>query len=368
MLISGKEIKHRTQKGVDAMAPIALGERKKKILAMIVETYVATGEPVGSKTICEMLSRQGYSVSSATIRNEMSDLVEYQLLEQPHTSAGRIPSHLGYRYYIDCLMGKTLLPESERQVIDSLLAGFNSDPVHLFEDISQTLASATRMAAISTTPASESDTIRSIQLVPTGRRTGLVVLMTSDGVMKNRICRCDFDMTPDLLRVIYRLFGEKFTGKRLSEITLAYIQTLAASLGELTFMISPILMAAFDAVRYAANADVCLEGEENLLAQPEFHGSNARSIMEFLNRRNEIAHLLNQKKGGVHIFIGAENDNPELSGSSLLVTKYSINGKEAGAIGIIGPTRMDYSHMIARLNYISNAVGKLLTDAIKNDE
>ena len=341
------------------------GERKKRILEAIVRAYVATGEPVGSKMLCEML---GNTVSSATIRNELADLVEMGYLEQPHTSAGRIPSHLGYRFYIDKLMGKTVLPEKERSLIDTMLMDFNSDPERLLEEASQALASATKLAAVSTTPASDNAVIRSIQLVPTGRRSALIVLMTSSGVMKNRLCRCDFDLTPELLRVVSRLLGDKFTGKLLGEITLAYIQTLAASLGSLAFMISPVLMAVFEAVKDASASDVCLEGQANLLVYPDFDGGSARRIMEFLNRRGELANLLNKKKGSLQILVGSENDIPELAYSSLVVAKYTINGQEAGSIGIIGPTRMDYAHAVASLEYLADAVGKILTDVLKNDE
>ena len=344
---------------------MTLGERKLKILAAVVEAYIATGEPVGSKTICEMM---GNTVSSATIRNEMADLVEKGVLEQPHTSAGRVPSPLGYRIYINQLMGDPVLPEKEKNWIDAMLAEADSDPEKILGDASQALAAATQFAAMMTTPSGEDAVVRSIQLVPTGRRTALIVLMTSSGVMKNRLCRCDFDLTPELLRVISRLLGEKISGKPLREITLAYMQTLAASLGELTFMISPVLMAVYEAVKEASASDVCLEGQANLLIHPEFDGSHVRRIIEFLNHRAEVANLLNRNHGGVHIMIGPENGRPELVDSSLVVAKYAINGKEAGAIGIIGPTRMNYAHVIASVEYLTDSVGKLLTELLHSDE
>lgn len=257
---------------------MTLGERKLKILAAVVDAYIATGEPVGSKAICEMM---GNTVSSATIRNEMADLVEKGVLEQPHTSAGRVPSPLGYRIYINQLMGEPVLPEKEKNWIDAMLAEADSDPEKILWDASQALAAATRFAAMMTTPSGEDSVVRSIQLVPTGRRTALIVLMTSSGVLKNRLCRCDFDLTPELLRVVSRLLGDKISGKPLRGINLAYMQTLAAGLGELTFMISPVLMAVYEAVREASASDVCLEGQENLLIHPEFDGLHVRRIIEF---------------------------------------------------------------------------------------
>lgn len=344
---------------------MTLGERKLKILAAVVEAYIATGEPVGSKTICEMM---GNTVSSATIRNEMADLAERGVLEQPHTSAGRVPSPLGYRIYINQLMGKPVLPEKEKNWIDAMLAEADSAPEKILEDASQALATATRFAAMMTTPSGEDAVVRSVQLVPAGRRTALVVLLTSSGVMKNRLCRCDFDLTPELLRVISRLLGDKISGRPLADISLAYIQTLAAGLGSLTFMVSPVLMAIYEAVKEASASEVCLEGQANLLIHPEFDGSRVRRIIEFLNHRAEVAALLNRNRGGVHIMIGPENGRPELADSSLVVAKYAINGKEAGAIGIIGPTRMNYAHVVASLEYLAGSVGRLLTELLQSDE
>ena len=265
-------------------------------------------------------------------------------------------------------MGKPILPEQEKNWIDAVLADADSDPEKILGDASHALAAATNFAAMLTTPSGENATVRSVQLVPTGRRTALIVLMTSTGVMKNRLCRCDFDLTPELLRVTSRLLGDKIAGKPLTEITLAYIQTLAAGLGELTFMISPVLMAVFEAVKEAASADVCLEGQANLLIHPEFDGGRVRRIIEFLNHRAEVANLLNRNRGGVHIMIGPENGRPELEDSSLVVAKYTIDGQEAGAIGIIGPTRMNYAHVIASLEYLTDSVGRLLTELLHNDE
>lgn len=345
---------------------MTLGERKLKILSAIVEAYVATGEPVGSKTVCEML---GNAVSSATIRNEMAELVELGYLEQPHTSAGRVPSHAGYRLYINRLMRRKDLSEHEKMRIDSVLAGAEDDPEKLLEDVSQTLASMTTFAAASTTPTNQATLVRSVQVVPTGRRTALIVLMTSSGVMRNRLCRCDFDLTPELLRVIARLMAEKVSGKPLVQITPGYIQTLAASLGELTLMISPVLMAVFEAVRDASAADVCLEGQENLLIHPEFGAAAARRIFTFLSRRAELANLLNLRrtKSGVQIMVGPETEQPELEGSSLVVARYSVNGQESGSIAVIGPTRMDYSKAVASLEYLATQVGRILTDLLQND-
>lgn len=336
-----------------------ISERKLKILAAIVETYVRTGEPVGSKALCDALD---CSVSSATIRNEMADLVELGLLEQPHTSAGRIPSHAGYRLYIDKLMAQKPLSEEEQRFIDGSLSASADDPEHLLEDASQILADMTRYAAVSTTPSDEEATVRHLQFVQTGRRTAMVVMMTSSGILKNKLFRCDYDLTPEILRIFHKVLNEKFSGIPVASITPAFIQTLAASMGEMTMLLPAVLVAVLEAAREAMEADIRLEGQYNLLFLPEFGMDSVRRLMEFLNRREQLIRLLEGQTGSTKVLVGPESDHPELYDSSIVVTRYSLGGKNAGAIGIIGPTRMDYAKMIAKLEYLASSVGTLLSE------
>jgi heat-inducible transcriptional repressor len=336
-----------------------IGERKLKILAAIVETFVETGEPVGSKALCEALD---FSVSSATIRNEMAELVDMGLLEQPHTSAGRVPTHQGYRLYINRLMNRRAITEEEQQFIDGNLPHGAVDPEDLLEDASEVLAELTKLAAVSTTPLDEDATIRGVQFVQTGRRSALAVLMTSSGMIKNRQFRCDYDLTPEVLRVFYSLLNERLAGLPLSSLTPGFVQTMAASMGELTMLLPPVLVAVLEAARDAMAAEVRLEGQTNLLFLPEFEPETARRIMEFLNRRDELARLLNSQGASIRVLIGRENERPELSDSSVLIARYTMGGRDAGAIGLIGSTRMNYPKMIASLEYLATRVGKLLSE------
>ena len=326
-----------------------------------METYVATGEPVGSKALCEALD---FPVSSATIRNEMAELAEMGLLEQPHTSAGRVPSHLGYRLYINRLMQPKPVPEEEQRYIDSILTAAADDPERLLEEASQMLARLTKMAAVSTSPTDEDATVRNIEFVQTGRRSGMVMLMTSFGMIKTRAFRCDYDLTPDILRVFYRLVNQKLRGLPLASITPAYIQSMAVTLGDMAMLLPAVLMAVLEAAKDALAADVRLEGETNLLFFPESELMSTRRVIEFLNHRKELAQLLLHQGGSVRVLIGRENERPELMDSSVVVARYSLAGNEAGAIGVIGPTRMDYARMITSLEYLARSVGTLLSEIL----
>jgi heat-inducible transcriptional repressor len=343
---------------------LELSERKRRILAAVVELYVATGEPVGSKSLCDTL---GFNVSSATVRNEMSELSRMGLLEQPHTSAGRIPSQKGYRVYIDTLMKPRPISREEKQYLDSMILPSAYDPEKLLDGVAKVLASMTKYAAVSTTPSGESGVIRAVQLVQTSRRTAMVILMTSAGTMKSRVFHCDFDLTPEILRVFFRLLNDKLAGVPVASVTPAYMQTLAASLGDMAMMMSSALMAVAETAQESMRSDVCLNGEVNLLFYPDFGQNEIRRIVDFLSRPAELCRLLAERNRGLQVLIGRESRRPELEDSSLVVSRYEVGGHDAGAIAIIGPTRMNYGKIISNMEYLSDSVGRMLTELMDLD-
>lgn len=184
-----------------------LGERKQKILAAIVDAYIQTGEPVGSKAVVEMLD---HAVSSATIRNDMADLAADGYLEQPHTSAGRIPTPKRFCLYIDSLMRRQPLPEKRRREIEDMLAGAASDPERLIEAASQALAAATGCAAVTTTPDQQGSTIRRIEVMRSGNRSAALLLMTSSGVLRSRLCRFEGEVDASLLDRLAKTLNAEF--------------------------------------------------------------------------------------------------------------------------------------------------------------
>ncbi|MCI8496847.1 MAG: heat-inducible transcription repressor HrcA [Clostridiales bacterium] len=341
-----------------------LGERKLKVLAAIIDAYIATGEPIGSKALCAMLD---LSVSSATIRNDMADLSEWGFLEQPHTSAGRIPSPLGYRLYVDRLMGRKPLSAREQQEIDSMLEPVRDDPQKLLSTVSSAMAELTRLAALSTTTPVDHAKVVRCELIPAGRRTAVILLITSAGILKNRLCRTDADLTEEMAEMFGRISSEQICGRELSEITLPFVQTIAAGLSEHALVMTPLLIGIYEAVRDACELQVMLTGQANLLMQPEFLGERAQELFRFLSRREMLAKLMMQSHGGIKVLIGNENSRPELTGSSVVVTRYRLKGKEAGAIGVIGPTRMNYAAVIPHLEYFSQKLGRLLSENMAED-
>lgn len=333
--------------------------RKEKILSSVVRGFVKSGEPVGSKAIADEIG-----VSSATVRNEMSELIELGLLEQPHTSAGRVPSQRGYREYVDRLMDVPALCEDEKRYFDSVLASNAYEPERLLSCVCRLLAASARCAAAVTTPSGATATVKAVQFVQTSRRTAMLLLMSSAGTMKTRVFHCDFDLTGEMMRVFFRIFNEKVTGREVADITPAFLQTMAASLGEMYVLVGSALMALLEAAQDTMAADVLESGQMNLLFYPELEH---RRIMDFLERKSDVAAILRGKPGKIAAIIGSETERPELESSSVLVARYDVAGQDAGALALFGPTRMDYARLTAVLGYLSGEASRMLTVLMREE-
>lgn len=337
-------------------------QRKQKILAAVVESYIRTGEPVGSKNLMNELD---FSVSSATIRNEMADLAEMGYLEQPHTSAGRVPTTLGYRYYIDKLMNKLEPSEADRKSIEKTVSSGRGDPEQLLEKAGEVIAKLTGCAAVSTMPTGDKATVRRAEIVPVGSRTAMIVLLTSAGTLKSKACRSDMPITPQTVERFYSVCSAHFIGKPLEEIGTVMLQTLVASLGEHALEMSPFFVTLADLANDALSSDVLLEGQSNLFNHREL-GSNVIELMEFLRKGDPIAKLLSGVKNDIDIKIGSENEYKQLANSSVIISHYDVNGSRSGALGIIGPTRLNYAKLIPYMQFVSGLVGNILSETLED--
>jgi heat-inducible transcriptional repressor len=340
-----------------------LSERRQRILAAIVEQFIASGEPVGSKALCNLFE---LSISSATIRNEMAALAELGLIEQPHTSAGRVPSHLGYRYYVDHLMSCRALGVKQRHALEESMVAHSGDPEQILEQAGELLAEITNCAAVSTTPADESAMIRKVDLLPMGGRTIMLVLVTSNGVVRSRGCRLPEPVTPELIETFYAITEHTFLGRPVAEINLVLIKRLTPLLGDNARLMQQILIALSELAWDAAKEEILLEGQNNLLHHREFE-ENAFELLEFLGRGEPMSQLLANSSGPLRVIIGRETPFEELKNSSLIIARYTISGERGGALGIIGPTRIDYAKLIPNVEYLTKLVGRLLGEALGED-
>lgn len=338
-----------------------LSERKKQILAAIVEQYIKTGEPVGSKGL---LSSTGMSVSSATIRNEMSDLAAMGYLEQPHTSAGRIPSQKGYRYYVDNLMKNREIDELNKHMIEAGISSAAGDPERLIARAGEVLADLTKCACVSTAPGGNTMIIRKIELVPVGIHSAMLVLLTSNGILKSRLCRLDCELTAKICEQFYNIVQSCIIGKPASEISVVSMQTVAASIDGDVFAMLPLMAAVCELAKSVSDSKIILGGSSNLFSHKDY-GTNAIALLEFLNKREPLSEVMNGIKEPLNVKIGRENLYRQLENSSVIIAKYSVGDDDSGTIGLIGPTRMDYENIIPSVKYLTNLVGRLITQAIE---
>lgn len=342
-----------------------LGDRKKRIVAIVVDEYIRTGEPMGSKAIAQSL---GHTVSSATIRNDMAELALLGYLDQPHTSAGRIPTPKAFRLYVDHLMDRRPLENDVKQRIDTALESAAGDPERLMTQASDLLADATGYAAVAATPDRQGACVRRVEVLAVGTRSAAVLLMTDAGGLHNRVCRLGGEADPAVLKTLAQTLTAEFADQPLCTIHPARVQgSLLQLLGGHGLLYAPVLTAFAELVQESAAADIRLTGQLNLLQHPDYQPERARSLLGFLSSREQLATVLSAHPGGSCVLIGNESPRPELNGSSIVVTHYSIGPCRNGTLGLIGPLRMDYAQTIPRLEYVAQTVSRLLT-ALLNEK
>ena len=336
--------------------------RKQKVLAAIVENYIATGEPVGSKALLNIMD---ISVSSATIRNEMADLTLGGYLLQPHTSAGRIPTQKGYRFYVDNFLKPKPLDQRLTDYIDAFLESGAESPEGILKTAAKVVSEVTDLAAVATAPSESESRIMQIKFVQTGRHTAMAVLITSSGMVKNKLFRCEFVLNGQILQVFEKALNEKLAGMELSSLTQPLIQTLAASFGELSLFMPAVLSAIKDAAQTAEEGSITVSGQIKLLYTPDIDYETARNVVAFLSRDDDIRQLFDGIGAGTNIIIGRENTLPLLFNSSVVASRYEIENQSAGVIGVVGPVRIDYGTVSSVLEYTAKSVSGFLSEIIR---
>lgn len=339
-------------------------QRKMKILETVVEAYIRTGEPVGSKTLCETLD---FNVSSATVRNDMAELASIGLLEQTHTSSGRIPTELGYRIYVDKLMKNTPLTKYERSQIDDALYLSSDAPEHLLESTAAMLSGITKYAAVAAAPSGDNAVIRRVRFVQTGKCTAMIVLITSTGSVKTGLFRCDYVITPELIDMFDKTMNERFSGLAVAKVTPAFMQTAAVSLGEMSMLMSNVLLAVLDTAKQAAATSVFIKGQSNLFLMPQLTSADGKRVMELLGQSVQLQRLMETAETKTSVLIGSEMNDPALLNFSIVVSRYVANQECTGNLALIGPVRMNYRKVTAALEYTAQTVGKLLGEFLEID-
>ncbi len=331
-----------------------LDDRKRKILEAIIEEYNATAEPVSSSKIA---TDYGLDYSPATIRNEMANLEEMGYLEQPHTSAGRIPSSKGYRLYVDNIMKEKNLTIKEKENIDAILQSDIAKFENLIKEASNILSRLTNYASIAMGPDMESCTVEEIKLVKLGHDKLMIVILADNGIVKESVVKCQEEIPEDNVEIFNRYLNYKLRGMNFREIYENINEYIEKELYQINTNIVPLMME-LNHLLTEQNSNVYVDGTKNLLDLPELKKSE--TLQKFLNiieTKDVIKELLkNGYDGNINIYIGQETSFDDLKDFTIITYKQSIHDKEVGTIGIIGPKRMDYKKVIPTIKYLGEAI------------
>ena len=337
-----------------------LSERKKEILRIVVEQYVETAEPVGSKTVAAEL---GSSISSATIRNEMAELEALGLLEQPHASAGRVPSSQGYRVYVNELMRSHKLSTDDTLVINSALKGRAAGQAHLLEDAGDLASRLTTYPAYAMTSATGVVSIARFDFICVDAFTFIIVTLLSNDTVNNKLVHLTTPVDQAMITKLGAVFNASFTGISEERITPSLISSTERAVGDTIGVVAVIAGFTIELLCEKKAGQARVAGAMSLLDHPEYKDiGKAKRLIRYLSDDKELARLPSPNSAGeIKITIGPENLAEELRDSSVMAVRYDAGGEMQGLIGVIGPTRMEYSKVAARLSYIAQGLSWLLS-------
>lgn len=340
-----------------------LTQRKRAILSEIVKAHIENGEPIGSKILALRLSD---APSSATLRNEMSDLCEMGYLKQPHTSAGRLPTAKAYRLYVAELMDRKSLSGEGRSIIDSMLDTIRPDPETVFTSAAEILSELTGLPSITATGIGKGVRLKKVSLMPMGRGSAVVFAISDDGRTRSRLVRCQTPFTPALLTRFDSIVTEKVCGKDLSTLDMAYLQSLVVSAGLDALALAPVLSCVFDMAGELKDAKINMGGAANIfsLCPSDYE---ARRILELLRTGDAVENILSAVKEPVGVVFGDDTHYDELAPTGMVVASLG-DSFELGRIAVIGPTRMAYDTILPSVEYLALRVGKIMNEVLKGLE
>ena len=338
-----------------------LDKRAQILLKTLVEHYISDGQPVGSRTLSKC---SGLDLSPATIRNVMSDLEELGFIASPHTSAGRIPTQRGYRFFVDTLLTVQPLQKQEIQRLEYELS--SPDPQELIASAAGLLSSLTQFAGVVMIPKRRSIAFRHLEFLPLSEKRILVIIVTSDGNVQNRIIMVDKPYSASELTQATNFFNQHYSGSTFEQVQ----KKLHEELKQMQSDMTRLMAAALEASGKVLDDDkdgVVISGERNLLQVDDLSASvtSLRKLFEVFERRTSLMQLLDnsQRAEGIQIFIGGESGYLPLDECSMVTAPYEADGQVVGTLGVIGPTRMAYERVIP----IVDITAKLLSNALSNN-
>ena len=333
-----------------------LDDRKKKVLQAIVEEYINTAEPVSSGSITK---GHGLDYSSATIRNDMAQLESIGFLDKPHTSAGRVPSAEGYRYYVNELLKEDNLTLEEIKYIQNKLKIKVNEIEDLTKVATTTLSEITHYTTVAVGPKADKQIIEEIKFVSLGQRMLMVVIVTDTGLVKETIIKFDEDITESQVDTLNNLFNTRLRGKPLSKIDKPMAEYIFSEV-HYSIGIMKAIIEQINRIVEEENNNIFLEGAKKSFDLPEFKSMKvAKNFVNLLDAKDEMVEIFNSGDAeDINVFIGDDDENSNLKDFSIITFKHTIGDKDLGTIGIIGPKRMDYAKVISVMKYISKKLNE----------
>lgn len=341
-----------------------MDERKQKVLRAIIMDYINTAEPVGSRTIAK---KYDLGVSSATIRNEMSDLEELGLIEQPHTSAGRVPSDKGYRYYVDHLMDEDDLVSGERDLIRTFFTDRMNRLDQLYHETCKVLSELSPYVTMIMTPTKSTGALQQLQLMPITPFQAVLVIVTDVGLVHHRTVDFPVPVSKERLAEIGDILLSKLKGRSIEDINTTLMREISGELQAELDIVDSIFEMMSDAMKSTGEEKIFLEGTLKILNQPEFNDVNrVKEVLSFLQEEDVLRELLHGKSGiGMNFTIGDELSSEKINRCSMVTCTYSINGNTVGNIGILGPTRMEYGKSASLIREVAKQLSNVLENKPK---
>ncbi len=336
---------------------VIVDARKRRILSAVVDLYIRTGEPVGSKTISQL---PDIHVSAATVRNDMAVLEELGYLEQPHTSAGRVPTFNGYRLYIEEISAEGTLPQEERDRLDEMLG----DESQLTEDLilqsaTTALSQITKCATVVSNFAPKYSVISKVDVIPTGKRMYVVLLITSDGKIKNRACRLQFDLTHEHMDFFKHFMEENLEGVSVSDLSEEKLEQMVTAMGTYMMTLSPLVQGICEMSKDLQQNELYMTGEQNLFSCDDL---DKAEVAKFMMHKQELSGLLDDSFQGIKVMFGEEGNDFVIGNSSMIVSKYQKGDHTAGSLGVIGPMRLNYAKVIPYIEYFTEKISHLISE------
>lgn len=327
-----------------------LSDRQQLILNAIVDDYIRSAEPVGSRSISK---RGDVAYSPATIRNEMSDLEEMGFLEQPHTSAGRIPSHKGYRYYVDHLVRMGFLHVGELSKLKEFFSQRLEQTERVVSQAANILSQLTSYTSIVLGPDPLHTTLKHLQLVPLSEQTAVIIMVTNTGTVESKTVTVPKDIHMSELERFINMFNHKLTGVPLLHLRSKLHTEIGSELGKYVHRYEELIKMMENVLSEENEERVLTSGMTQMLSQPEFKDvDKVRMILELFDETSNLVKIVPKNAEGIQVRIGTENPHEAMKNCSLITATYTIEGQSLGTIGILGPTRMDYGKVISLLDHL----------------